>query len=204
MAIFKEHLYDIVKLYINQIGITIFSVFLYTAIPTENDSLFDTLRIVVSVFAILFYAVLIYNVMWEIGAKDKIRIEAKGYEPKPLKGLVMGLFANTPNLVFAVSALIFGLIFVGAGVEWASPVFVVIFMIVKLHAAMYMGVVQGVTPAAPADSADLAVFKDAVVESAWFIILPLVAVVITQFAYWMGSREYKIFGFMSSNRAKKD
>ena len=201
MSIFKEHLYDIVKLYINQIGITIFSVFLYTAIPTKDDSLFDTLRIIVSVFSILFYIVLIYNVVWELGAKDRIRIDSKGYAPKPLKGMVLALFANLPNLVLAATAVIFGLIYVYGGAEWASSVFAVIFMIVKLHAAMYMGVVQGVTPAAPADPADIAVFNDAILESVWFIVLPLVAVAITQLSYWLGTREYKIFGFLSSKKS---
>lgn len=203
MGIFKEHLYDIVRLYINQIGITIFSVFLYTAIPTEDDSLFDTLRIVVSVFAILFYLVLIHNVMWEIGAKDKIRIDSKGYEPKPLKGMIMALYANVPNLVFASFAVIFGVTYIASGAGWSASVFAVLFMVVKFHAAMYMGVIQGVTPAAPADPKNMAVFTDAVFESVWFIVLPLVAVGLTQLSYWLGTKERKLFGFLSSNTSKK-
>lgn len=40
MKIFKENSYDIVKLYVNQIGIMIFSMLLYTAVGSfENESL---------------------------------------------------------------------------------------------------------------------------------------------------------------------
>ena len=203
MSIFKNNLYDIVKLYINQLGITIFSVFLYTAIPTDPDFPFDTLRIVVSVFSILFYLVLIYNVVWEIGAKDRIRIDSKGCEPQPLKGMVMGLFANLPNLVLASFATLFCLLYVTGGVEWASSVFVVLFVIVRFHAAMYMGLIQGVTPAAPGGAASMEVFGDALMESVWFIILPLVAVALTQLSYWLGTKEFKLFGFLSSSKPKK-
>lgn len=201
MGILKEHFYDVVKLYINQVGITIFSFFLYTALPTNNDSLFTTLRVIVSVFSVLFYLILIHNVVWEIGAKDRIRIDSKGYEPKPLKGLFLSLFANVPNLVLALLAVIFGAVYVGGGVEWASAVFVIVFIIVKLHAAMYMGVIQGVTPAAPADIADMAVYTDALVESVWFFVLPLIMIALAQLSYWLGTREIKIFGFISSSKA---
>ena len=205
MGIFKEHLYDIVKLYVNQIGITIFSFFLYTALPADNDSLFTKLRIVVSVFAILFYLVLIHNVVWEIGAKDKIRIESKGYEPKPLKGLFLSLYANVPNLALALFAIIFGSLYVG-GAGWASSPFFIFFMILKIHAAMYMGLVQGATPAAPAGGADMSICVDALLESVWFFVLPLIAVALAQISYWLGSKEIKIFGFLgsgSSNRKDK-
>ena len=41
MKFFKENSYDIVKLFINQIGITIFSFMLYTAVAMiEDESLF--------------------------------------------------------------------------------------------------------------------------------------------------------------------
>lgn len=202
MRILKEHFYDVVKLYINQVGITIFSFFLYTALPTENDSLFTTLRVIVSVFSILFYFALIHNVLWEIGAKDRIRIDSNRCEPQPIKGLFLSLFANAPNLILALTAIIFGIIYVCGGVAWASPVFVVVFIIVKIHAAMYMGVVQGVTPAAPADALDIAVYTDALMESVWFFVLPLVAIGLAQLSYWLGTKEIKIFGFMSSGKPK--
>ena len=82
MKIFKENSYDVVKLYVNQLGIMIFSMLLYTAVGAfENEKLSLALSIFVSVFSICFYLVLIYYAIWEIGAKDKIRIDGGRMEP---------------------------------------------------------------------------------------------------------------------------
>jgi hypothetical protein len=205
MGIFKEHSYDIVKLYINQIGITIFSMFLYTAVGTiEDSSLFNTLRILVSVFSILFYFVLVYHIVWELGAKDKIRIDSGRYSPKPLKGGILALYANIPNLVLALLAVIFVSLYLIFGFEWCESAFAIVFLIVRFHAAMYMGVVQGVTPAAPGGGADMAVYTDALLESVWFIVLPLVAVLFTQFTYWLGSKERKFFRMFAKDDTSGD
>lgn len=205
MGIFKEHSYDIVKLYINQIGITIFSMFLYTAVGTIEDSgLFSALRIVVSVFSILFYFVLVYHIVWELGAKDKIRIDSGRYEPKPLKGGIIALYANIPNIALALLSVIFCSLYLGFGIESCGSVFAVIFLILRFHAAMYMGLIQGVTPAAPGDGVDMAVYADALVESIWFILLPLVAVLFTQFTYWLGSKERKFFRMFAKDDSDDD
>ncbi len=199
MRIIRDNFYDVVKLYINQIGITIFSMFLYTAVgAVEDDKLFNTLRVIVSVFSIIFYIILIYNVMWEIGAKDSIRSLSGHNEVVPLKGGILGLAANVPNLVLALVTVIFGIIYFSAGAEWAMNAFVGFFVVVRFHAAMYMGVIQGVTPAAPGVGADAAIITDAFVESIWFFVLPLVAVIVTQLAYWLGTKEKRIFGFLSN------
>ena len=108
MTIFKENSYDIVRLYINQIGIMIFSLFLYSAIADiEDEALFGTLRILVSVLYILFYFVLVYNIVWEIGAKDKIKAESGKYTYNTFKGAIISAFANVPNFVLALLSFIF-------------------------------------------------------------------------------------------------
>ena len=206
MAVFKEHLYDIVKLYVNQIGITIFSLFLMSAVGSvEDEALSNTLSIIVSVFSVLFYLVLIYNVVWEIGAKDRIRIDSGRYSPKPLKGMVMSLWANVPNFLLAGVAAVFGAIFVLGGGEWAASPFLIFFMLVKFHAAMYVGAIQGFSPALPSETSDVSVFADALVEDVWFLVVPLIAILVSQLSYWLGTKEKKLFGFLSfgSGKAKK-
>ena len=206
MRIIRDNFYDVVKLYINQIGITIFSMFLYTAVGAVDDTqLFTTLRIVVSACAILFYFVLVYNVMWEIGAKDSIRSLSGHNEVQPLKGGLLAIAANVPNLLLALFTIIFGIVYFACGAEWAVNAFVIVFVIVRFHAAMYMGVIQGVTPAAPSATADSAIIADAFAESIWFFILPLIAVLFTQLAYWLGTKEIRIFGIFSkkSDESKK-
>ena len=82
MKIFKENSYDIIRLYVNQLGIMIFSMLLYSAVGSfENESLSSGLSVFVSIFSVCFYLALIYYSMWEIGAKDKIRIDGNRMDP---------------------------------------------------------------------------------------------------------------------------
>ena len=88
MRFFKENSESIIRLIVNQIGITIFSFFLYTALGVmqkEGESSPLHFKVLISAFCVLFYFVLIYTVVWEIGAKDKIRIDAGRAEKQPLR-----------------------------------------------------------------------------------------------------------------------
>jgi len=203
MRIFRENSYDIVRLYINQIGITIFSMFLYTAAAmVDDDELFLTLRICVSIFSVLFYLSLLHNVVWEIGATDKIRIDSGKLDPQPMKGAVMALFANVPNFLLAFLAIVFVSIFMLSGAEWSYSVFVVIFTILRFHTSMYMGIIQGVTPATPDVGATAVDLGDCLLESALFLVMPLIAVAVTQLSYHLGMKEKKLFGFLGSGASK--
>ncbi len=205
MRTFRENSYDIVRLYINQIGITIFSMFLYTAVgmvDDEDGALFLGLRIAVSIFSILFYLVLVYNVVWEIGAKDKLRIDSGKCEPTPHKGAVMALFANIPNFVLATLAVLSVALHMISGAEWLYSAFAIVFLILRFHTSMYMGVIQGVTPAAPSADPNAIQLADCLIESALFLVLPLLAVAFTHFAYRLGVKEKRIFSIFSSKSSK--
>lgn len=194
MTIFKENSYDIVRLYINQIGIMIFSLFLYSAIAgIEDDSLFSTLRILVSVLSILFYFVLVYNIVWEIGAKDKIKAESGKYTYNIFKGGIISLFANVPNFVLALLSTIFFGFYKIFGEKWIVDTAGVVFAITKLHASMFMGLIQGIT-ASPPVTDPAAVVSDSLVESILFFVLPIASILFTQLSYWLGTKEFRIFG----------
>ena len=81
MRFLKENSYDIVRLYINQIGMTIFSLVLYFSVTSLGDNpdsaaLYVKLKIGISIFAILFFFALLYTAAWDWGANDKIRIDS--------------------------------------------------------------------------------------------------------------------------------
>ena len=59
------------------------------------------LKIIVSVFSILFYSFLSYMLVWEIGSKDNPAIEGKRMKFNPLSGLYMAFGAAIPNLIIA-------------------------------------------------------------------------------------------------------
>ena len=203
MRIFKENSYDIVRLYINQLGITIFSMFLYTAVAQVDDSdLFLTLRVLVSVFSTVFYLVLVYNVMWDIGAKDKIRIESDKMTPQPLKGAVMSLYANVPNFLLALVCVVLMSVYMLSDAGGAYSAFVIMFTVLRYHSSMYMGIIQGVTPAAPGADTNIVDLADCLMESALFLIIPLVSVALTHLSYYLGTKEIRIFGGRSSKTTK--
>lgn len=200
MTYLKNNSYEIVKLYINQFGVTIFSLFLYTAVGmVEDPGIFFGLKVAVSIISTIFYMFLTYNVLWEIGARDKIRIDSGRYEPTPFKGTVLSLFANVPNFILAILCVLFASLMI-CGVDWAQSAFSIFFIIIRFHTAMYMGMIQGEVPAGGAGPLDM---TDCLVESILFLVIPLISVAFAHFSYWMGTNEYRIFGFLSHKEDNK-
>ena len=199
MKIFKENSYDIVRLYVNQLGIMIFSMLLYTAVGSfENESLSSSLSVFVSVFSTCFYLVLLYYAMWEIGAKDKIRIDGGRMTPCKNKGLVMGLFANVPNLVLGLLSVILMSAFLLGGGDGVYAGFLVFNTIMRFHASMLLGVITALVPSGLSEGA--IDYVEFLIEAILFTVLPLISVAVTHLAYTLGSREKKIFSFLSAKK----
>ena len=193
MQFFKKNSYEIVRLYIYQIGITIFSLALYTAVGTiENNSAFLYTKIGVSLFAYGFYLVLVYYGLWELGAKDKIRIDGGRATAEPYKGLKMAVFSNLPNMILGLLSVIWVSIFLVSSAEWTKTVFSVFYLIMRFHNSIFLGLITGITPTIE-DVKSTAYFYDCLLESAIYMLIPLLSVLFAHFAYTMGSKEKKIF-----------
>ncbi|MBR6426529.1 MAG: hypothetical protein IKS28_01750 [Clostridia bacterium] len=93
----KDNSYTIFKMFVNQIGMTIFG--LAVSFATSN---FDGLFLGASVFGVLFYLVLLYTMTWEEGFRQSQAIEAGRKKYIPLSGLYMSLCANLINIVLGV------------------------------------------------------------------------------------------------------
>ena len=204
MKFFKENSYDIVKLFINQIGITIFSFMLYTAVALiEDDDLLLRINVLVSVFAILFYFSLLYTAAWDIGAKDKIRIDSGKAISTPGKGLKISLLANIPNFLLAIFAIAFMGIYMLGGSEWFYSAFFVLNMFIRFISAMFLGLIQGIFSFLATDDPLSASFCPYYFwQTVGFLVGPVLAVLVTHFGYKMGSAEQKLFGFISSSKKK--
>ena len=199
MKIFEENSYDIVRLYVNQLGIMIFSMLLYTAVGSfENEKLSSALSIFVSLFSICFYLILIYYVVWEIGAKDKIRIDGGRAEPCEHKGLVMGLFANIPNLILGAFTVLSLTVYILSGNEVVFSAFFIFNLIVRIHASMYMGIITAIVPSrVPTGSTEIDNIEF-LIEAILFTVIPLISIAVTHLAYYLGSRDRKLFSFLSN------
>lgn len=91
------------KLFVYQFALTVFGLLLYTVSTYSKNPLIVA---GISAFSVLFYLFIIYTNIWDIGARDKIRIDGERLEERPLHGLWLGLCANIPNYLFALCSAI--------------------------------------------------------------------------------------------------
>ena len=178
----KENSYSMVKMFVNQIGMTVFGTML--ALATAGN---DTLLLLSSIFAVLFYLFLLYSVGWEIGAKDKIRMDGGRMQPFPAKGFLIALGANLPNLLLAVLMGIGALVSSATGTEWAGSMSVICNAIARLIEGMYLGIIKVLEDMLYASPTILNVWW-------WFLLLPLPAIFTGWFSYLLGSRNIRILG----------
>ena len=76
MKFFKQFSYDITKLFIYQVGMTVFGLILTFATIMSRNGSRNTFTLIAGIFSACFYLYLVYAAVWDIGARDKIRIEA--------------------------------------------------------------------------------------------------------------------------------
>lgn len=175
----KENSYTIFKMFVNQVGMTIFGLTLSMATAQNN-----TLLLLSSIFSMLFYLVLLYTMTWDIGYEEKIRIEGKRLKFIPLKGVYMSLFANIPNFILAVLILVGyyggGITNVGGkllGPTWALNMVGTCKAIIVFIEGMYNGIVSIVFHNAP-----------------WAnLLITLPAIITCGLAYVAGVKGFRIF-----------
>ena len=198
MKFFKDNSYDIVKLFVNQVGITIFSLVLYTAVGfIEDEALFDKVTVGVSVFSILFYFSLLYMATWDLGAKDIIRIEGGKDTRVAFKGGLMSLIANVPNFVLSLGCIISMGIFLMTSLDGAYTVFGVFNLLLRFVNSMYLGLISAIFSFAEADQNLYFLW-----QSVGYLFFPLLSVAVTHLGYEAGIRNFRIFGFVDKKSKK--
>ena len=151
MKYLKENYYYIIKMLLNQFGAAFLGLMLSAAASNGMRETNWALSLAGSSLAILLYMYLQYTVMWDLGARDIIRVDAKRAEYKPLTGLKMTMIANIPNALLALG-YIFGTIFGaedGAALKWAANIGAVCKTISIFWEAMYNGFVERFAPHNP-------------------------------------------------------
>ncbi|MCQ2428253.1 MAG: hypothetical protein MJ137_07645 [Clostridia bacterium] len=93
----KNYSYAAVKLLVTQIVLAIFGMTL--AISTGKSR---TLQLIVSIFAVLFYLVMVYTDMFKLGSQDAVRIEGDRREYDSLTGLKIAALAAVPDLILCI------------------------------------------------------------------------------------------------------
>ena len=184
---FHRYSYSIVKMFVNQFAISIFGTMLSMATSATKS---DGFTLAVSIFSILFYLFLLYTMIWEIGAKDKISVDVGKKPYRPMTGLYMALIANAPNLLFAVVYSI-GYPFMGKHV-WAGTMN----LIVRLYTVICEGMYLGVTTVLP--------FGGAVkLDHMWwtYYLMTVPAIVTATLAYYIGHKDFRFLALFTSKKS---
>ncbi len=194
MKFFKENSYEIVRLFIIQMGIAIFSLMLYSAIATFDESISDPLKIIVSAFSTVFYLSIIYNVSWEYGSKDKMKSDSGKIQGSKSKGILLGLLANSVNFILGVFCILFSVLYISTGIDGFNSTFFVFNIIVRFIESMYLGMVQGIFSWLP--DASLVTF---LLESVGFLAFPLLSLLTVYFGYLLGYKDKRLFSTPKKN-----
>ena len=187
MRYFRENSRLISRLFVNQIGMTIFGMILTMAVmrAAANN---QTILVFVSLFAVLFYLCLIYNVMWEEGAKNIIRIRAGRLPKERGFALKAALWASAPNLVLAGILAISYLLAYPLGVEAFKGVQDAFHLILGIFEAMYLGLFNVV----------LSACQNEATKDLWVTVLYLASsipmILVSMGAYELGMRNVYLLG----------
>ena len=183
---FHRYSYSIVKMFINQFAISIFGTMLAMATGATNN---DTFTLAVSIFSVLFYLFLLYTMVWEIGAKDKISVDVGKRPYRPLTGLYMAFIANIPNLLFAIAYSI-GYPFMGTHV-WAGNMNFIVRLYTVICEGMYLGLMT-VLPFGAAIKLNYMWWT--------YYLITVPAIVTVTLAYYIGHKDFRLFAFLFNKK----
>lgn len=189
MRFFKKNSYDIVRLFIDQGGIAIMAFMLYTAVGMIDDnSLTLEIRLLISMFSILFYSVILYSTAWDIGAKDRLHVNAGREEAHQNKGLLLAVFANVPNFVITLISVILVGVYLLGGASGFYTAFGFLNLVFRFFLGMYLGLIQAIFSFFEANSPLSYLW-----QTVGFFFAPVFALFATGFGYRMGLGGKKIF-----------
>ena len=176
---------------VDQLAISIFGLVLALAALAVSNGIFS---IVVSAFAILFYLFLIYTMLWEVGAKDRISVDVGKKPYRPHTGLLISLVANIPNLLIALLYSI-AYPFMGAH-KWAGNMNAIINVISALIEGMYRGLL--VTIHQPSGG-------EPILNMWWtYFVIVIPALITAWIAYFAGFKNFRMFAQYFNKKQNSD
>ncbi len=172
-SFYKNNSDSIVKLFVNQLGMTIFGHLLFAA-TFKTD-----LRIATGFLSALFYLYLVYCTGWDAGAKDKIKVDGGRTEKCSHKGFLLGLAANGLYILLSIVNLLF--YFLGFW-EWTSGISATAYTVSTLLNGMYASFFT--LPQTP-------LFKFLALSA---FVFP--AILVTGLSYYSGSKNFRLLAFL--------
>lgn len=117
----KENKSTVFRLWVNHFGAIVFGIMLSVlAIMLTRKTGGEhevAIYVAIGVVGTVFFWYLIYLMIWEVGAKDRIRVDGGRLEPRPNHGLKLGLAAAIPGIVFCLVYFVVTYLYGCAGVQ---------------------------------------------------------------------------------------
>jgi len=111
--IWKEYGKTIRRLWLNLFGAVVFGFMLAglaANLAEKYPSKASLIYIISGVIGTVFYLYLLYFVIWEVGAKDRIKVDGGRIGPRPHQGLKIALVYSLPMIIPGVVYLIAALL----------------------------------------------------------------------------------------------
>lgn len=175
-SFFKKNWGIMVRLLLNQIAFSLFSIMMITFRVLANHPAVD---FIVGMFCVIFYLFVQYVTIWTEAGKDRVRVDAGHDTRVSYKGLWIALGANIPNVILVILSTVGRL--TGNGY---LQVCTVIYTVIQ---QMYSGLITLFSPNNPIGHI--------------LIILP--AIVVITIGYEFGYRNFRIgslFGIKEKKR----
>lgn len=186
-----DYSYSSIKMFIDQFAISLFGSMLSMASTAAEN---DTLSLIFSIIAVVFYLFLLYTLVWEVGAKDRISVDIGKKAYRPHTGILVAIVANIPNFIIAILYTI-GSPF-SANYEWAGGICVVATLLTAIFEGMYLGLTTTLSVGG--------VLLNRLWWSYFVIIIP--ALLVAWIAYYLGFKNKKfttLFDYQSPDKAKR-
>lgn len=180
---FRDNGYYIIRMAATQIAMTVFGLILSAATYAHNG-----IFIFSSVLAVCMYLWLLYTLCWEVGIKDKVRLDGGRIAYRPLRMLPASLVANAVNLVLAFLSVV-GCLFVrdiaNASPMWAATLYKVPHDFLLFIHSMYGGIIESVLPNG----------QHPLLNAVLYLVSIAPALFFTSFGYYMGIHNRSIGSF---------
>ncbi len=189
---FKDGFDTIVKLLVTQLGMTMFGTMLvFTAYAVPNSMTrvdgkiteFGSTFLIVSLAAIALYLFIIYNHIWEKGAKDRIKVDGGRMDKQILKGLYLSLVANSLNILLGIvmCCTYYLFDFNGSPTLFAYQLYGSANSIARIIQGMYTGLILYISPTVNG------------VPPYVFLLITLPAILVTTVGYYRGFNNQRLF-----------
>lgn len=125
--IWDRYSYSAVRIYLTQFAMGVFG----ASLALATGKTLGALSIAAGIFSLLFFAVLVHTVAWDIGASDRIAVDGGRRKRRLYTGALVGLAAGIPNFLVAT---VFAL-------TWPNSVAAFMKVVAMFSEGMYWGII---------------------------------------------------------------